>query len=135
MQRDKHADHPHAAFAAAGAEPNILAGQIQDQFRGRLGSSALNFRIKTDEFAATREAGFLASIGEEAEVAHAHEGYRYGVKEEAADEFMGRQRHRLAFIGIAPIPIGEPPDGRLCPAWCPPGIPGRQTRPSQVKVR
>lgn len=37
-------------------------------------------------------------------------GRRDGVQEEAADEFVGRQRHRLALIGITPVAVRERDD-------------------------
>jgi len=40
-------------------------------------------------------------------VAHTHEGGWNGVKQEPANELVGRQRHRLSLVGVAAIPIGE----------------------------
>ena len=61
--------------------------------------------MKSQEFATLRESELLDSIGKKAEVTDAHEAIGQYVKQEAADEFVGIEGHRLQPVFIASVPV------------------------------
>ena len=63
--------------------------------------------MKSQEFAALRHSALLDSVGQEAEVTDAHETIGQDVQQEAANEFVGIERHGLFSISIFAIPVAE----------------------------
>ena len=53
----------------------------------------------------------FGSVGQKAEVTHAHEAFGDHVEQEAADEFMGIEGHGLFSVLIFSVPVTE---GDLC---------------------
>ena len=60
-----------------------------------------------ERFSAELQAGLLAPVGEESAVSDTHEALGDDVQQEAADELLSRERHRLDLIDATTIAIGE----------------------------
>jgi len=85
---DDHKVNKVATSRIAPAQPLHQRGQRLGWARGRR-------RGLAEELAAARELGSAGAVRQEAEVADAHEARRENVEEEAAEELLSRERHRL----------------------------------------
>src|SRR6266852_7586294 len=96
----------HHRPTTLGARPKIA----------RTGGGDLLFglRCRAEQLEAKWQSGGTFAVGQEAEVADAHETFREQVQQEAAQELIEREGHQLLFVavsGIAPtkrvLPIGK----------------------------
>ncbi len=85
----------------------ILAREFAPPFLGGQRLLFGEFRRKAEQFTAARKVAAFAAVGQESEVAYAHERGRQGVEQESADEFLARKGHRLDRVAVAAISVGE----------------------------
>ena len=94
LARPEEGDDPQAPRVAHRALADVHARQAEHEGGHGLGSCGRGRWHRREERSTPRELGGAPSIGEEPEVADAHEAARENVEKEAAKELGGRQRHR-----------------------------------------
>ena len=79
---------------------SIVQGQSRRSFGGEL-------RGPPDEFSAPANMVFFVLVGQEPEMADAHESRGQNMKEEAADKLVSLKTHPFHLISIPSVPIGK----------------------------
>lgn len=108
---------PWLEWGRARAEVKLTAGESFDnQHDARAGGTAQSWRLRridadfyAKQSAATFKRSAPSAVGEESEVADAHQAFGQNVKQESAQELMGGNGHDLllAAMGIVPPEEGD----------------------------
>ena len=106
-QRDERGEEPHGSPSAAGAEGEVGAGEVEEEFARGLARGQRGRWGEPQELAASGEVGGLGAAGQEAEVADARKCLGHDVEEEASDELGGVQGEGLLGSLVLSVPVRE----------------------------
>ena len=96
----------HAPLLTDRAALEVHPGETEEEIADGLDRSGGRRRL-AQERATAGELGGPATIGEQAEVADAHEAVGHDVLQEAADELRGRQGHDLHPVAVGVVVLRD----------------------------
>jgi hypothetical protein len=96
----------HGLVTATGTAIEIETGEQEDPLRGGLALGGRG-RVDVQKLPDPAECIGFDTVGQEAEVANAHEATWEYVQEETADELVGGKRRGASYVTVGAVAIGE----------------------------
>src|SRR5216117_2371907 len=94
-------NHDQGPSFTLGTQSNVKTCHIEHHLPSRFLGSSMWQWLNTKKLSTLCEVLFFRAVGEEAEVANAHETIREDVEQEATDELIRLKGHRTKSVGVS----------------------------------